>query len=520
MRTHCGYCNTEYDVDLPAGGGSASFRCVSCGRLVEVAGRSVAPTPALPTEAPPVRVAEAAELLIKQDGQVYRVPDFATVQRWIVERRLLREDLVSADGITWDSLGTRAELAVFFSLVELVEGIEPPAAPPPPALPPAPREPTGDEVSVDRPITDVRGGLTSPPPPVADFDDEAEEEALPAESPSAPGEDEALVGDSDEDEPFEAAAAEEPPSEAGTELGRDTLSDTVVPERWSDAGDRPSDTGPPTAIPFDDFPAQRAGWSDLDTDYGGPTAEPPEPPAQPVQGSGRTPAPEYAPRPRPTAVWPWVVGGVVLILLSLWFVRELTVQRAAPVATPAAAQPVPAAASAPVDVAPPPPELGAVPPPPGGEVVAGPDAAEAAPLVAEIAEPAVAELEPSAEDRGPGPAPGPADAQLEPEAVPEAAPEAAPEPAVGVTAATFSAAGWKAINAGEYGQARVEFVEAVALAPQDPDAHYGLAYAADRQGDQATAVRHYCQALAFGRADVELTRDVEALVRKIGAACD
>jgi hypothetical protein len=57
-------------------------------------------------------------MLLKQEGKVYHVKDTATMQKWIVERRVLREDLVSIGGVRWEPVGSRPELEVFFQVVE------------------------------------------------------------------------------------------------------------------------------------------------------------------------------------------------------------------------------------------------------------------------------------------------------------------------------------------------------------------------------------------------------------------
>ena len=84
----------------------------------------------------------------------------------------------------------------------------------------------------------------------------------------------------------------------------------------------------------------------------------------------------------------------------------------------------------------------------------------------------------------------------------------------------FANAGWSSLGAKQYEQARREFVEAVALAPTDADAHYGLAYAAQKQGDTATSVRHYCKALKYGSRDRDLQLEVEALLGQLGGSCE
>jgi Tfp pilus assembly protein PilF len=89
-----------------------------------------------------------------------------------------------------------------------------------------------------------------------------------------------------------------------------------------------------------------------------------------------------------------------------------------------------------------------------------------------------------------------------------------------LSAREYADAGWSALGAKDYGKARNEFVEAVSLAPSDADAHYGLAYAAQKQGDVATSVRHYCRALKHGSGDADLQREVNSLLNQLGASCE
>lgn len=57
-------------------------------------------------------------LLLRQDGTRYAVSDLATLQRWIVERRVTREAELSLDGEVWEKVAERMDLLPFFSIVE------------------------------------------------------------------------------------------------------------------------------------------------------------------------------------------------------------------------------------------------------------------------------------------------------------------------------------------------------------------------------------------------------------------
>ena len=79
--------------------------------------------------------------------------------------------------------------------------------------------------------------------------------------------------------------------------------------------------------------------------------------------------------------------------------------------------------------------------------------------------------------------------------------------------------GWKAIERHEYGKARQDFVDAMALSPENGWAAYGLAYVADKQGDLHTALPAYCKALSAGKTDIDLLREVEGRLRAHEHTC-
>ena len=163
MNIQCENCGAEHDLDPPAwvlsSGRPFRFRCSVCGHSqmaepptavtlpetvaaqdeaeAEPAEQPAAPaaTKAAPTKPPaadsePLRPAgPSAEdsdesVFLKQDGKVYLVKDWATLQRWIMERRVGREDLVSEGGVRWEPIGSRPELGSFFAAVEQLEAAE------------------------------------------------------------------------------------------------------------------------------------------------------------------------------------------------------------------------------------------------------------------------------------------------------------------------------------------------------------------------------------------------------------
>jgi len=60
----------------------------------------------------------SSSLFLAQGDRVYKVKDIATLQRWIVEKRVLPADRISADGKSWDVVSERVELRPFFALID------------------------------------------------------------------------------------------------------------------------------------------------------------------------------------------------------------------------------------------------------------------------------------------------------------------------------------------------------------------------------------------------------------------
>jgi predicted Zn finger-like uncharacterized protein len=133
----CEHCEAGYELDLPpaalAGGRSVKFRCTSCGHSFHVVKDgtvidarpkpgSVTAEETAPKAAPSTAVSAAMDhVLLRQDGVSYHVPDVATLQRWIVERRVLPTDELDFGGGQWVQAGDRPDLAPFFAIVTEVE---------------------------------------------------------------------------------------------------------------------------------------------------------------------------------------------------------------------------------------------------------------------------------------------------------------------------------------------------------------------------------------------------------------
>ena len=161
MDVRCPRCSTEYELDetrVPDEG--ATVKCASCSFVFLVRKQVDEPTQAQPRE---WKVRQA-------NGNVFTCHELTTLQRWIVEGKVSRDDDISLSGETWKRLGNIPELSSFFQVAEdaargrayeamqtLVQVPAPPVAPPPappPAASPAVR-------------TSPQFSLTKPPPPPA-----------------------------------------------------------------------------------------------------------------------------------------------------------------------------------------------------------------------------------------------------------------------------------------------------------------------------------------------------------------
>jgi predicted Zn finger-like uncharacterized protein len=127
MDVRCEKCRTEYVLDdtrvTEAG---VPVRCTSCQYVFLVRKRIVVVTEALSQDAaskaepasgmaPP----EKREWKVRQaSGNLFTCKELTTLQKWIVERKVTRDDEISLTGESWKRLGNIAELASFFQVVD------------------------------------------------------------------------------------------------------------------------------------------------------------------------------------------------------------------------------------------------------------------------------------------------------------------------------------------------------------------------------------------------------------------
>src|SRR5713226_6122876 len=124
MDVRCERCKTEYEFDesrvTEAG---VAVQCTTCGHVFKVKKKVVLIT--LPLDpgdmeaGPSMDSNGAREWHVRQaNGNQLRFRELTTLQRWIVERKVARDDEISLNGQRWKRLGNIAELASFFQVVE------------------------------------------------------------------------------------------------------------------------------------------------------------------------------------------------------------------------------------------------------------------------------------------------------------------------------------------------------------------------------------------------------------------
>lgn len=117
MDVRCDRCQTEYELeDAKISDLGTEVQCSDCGHLFTIRRD---PVRALKGDAS--QTAPAEWTVETSLGQTHHLQDMATLHRWIIERRLGRQDRVSRDGQTWQHLGDLPDLAPFFEIVDSAE---------------------------------------------------------------------------------------------------------------------------------------------------------------------------------------------------------------------------------------------------------------------------------------------------------------------------------------------------------------------------------------------------------------
>ena len=151
MDIRCAKCGIEAKFDdarVPPHG--VTVKCSSCGHMFKVRPKDAAGAGDA--------VRGSGEWMVKSPkGDIVRFRELTTLQKWIVERKVGRADMISKSGRTWRTLGEIAELESFFLVVEAAD---------------AAARLTNQSVVTSSPLLDA--ALTAPPaaltpPPIADM---------------------------------------------------------------------------------------------------------------------------------------------------------------------------------------------------------------------------------------------------------------------------------------------------------------------------------------------------------------
>ena len=120
MDVRCERCSTEYELDddsVPDAG--CPVQCTTCSHTFMVTRRGAAPTTAAQPVSESLPSPPAADWLLEtSDGRLHRFRNLTSLQKWIIERKVTREDKISRTGQAWRRLGEIVELAPFFDLVD------------------------------------------------------------------------------------------------------------------------------------------------------------------------------------------------------------------------------------------------------------------------------------------------------------------------------------------------------------------------------------------------------------------
>jgi predicted Zn finger-like uncharacterized protein len=124
MDVRCPRCQSEYELDdTRVTDEGVTVKCSECQHVFRVKKKALVMTlpvredaalgGPLPAGAPP------REWKVRQpNGNIYLCRELTTLQKWIIELKVTRDDEISLTGETWKRLGDIPELASFFQVVE------------------------------------------------------------------------------------------------------------------------------------------------------------------------------------------------------------------------------------------------------------------------------------------------------------------------------------------------------------------------------------------------------------------
>jgi predicted Zn finger-like uncharacterized protein len=159
MDVRCERCGTEYEFeDNRVTEEGVTVKCSTCGHLFKIRKKSFVLTePVTLGKKEGEDAGDRNWMVRKADGTVLSFKELTTLQKWIVERKVSRDDEISKSGETWKRLGGIAELASFFQVVDAATTGSMPVAQPPAAAPgtlpmPAASPPTAPPAHTTQPL--------------------------------------------------------------------------------------------------------------------------------------------------------------------------------------------------------------------------------------------------------------------------------------------------------------------------------------------------------------------------------
>ena len=135
MDVRCERCQTEYEVeDASVSELGTEVQCSDCGHRFVVKRSEVSERHVSAGRSPDGP--DAGEWVIETAaGQTRHLRDLTTLHKWIIERRVTRDDRILRNGEPWRRLGDTAELMPFFDIVDSAERARTDTTPPPSAKP-------------------------------------------------------------------------------------------------------------------------------------------------------------------------------------------------------------------------------------------------------------------------------------------------------------------------------------------------------------------------------------------------
>lgn len=125
MDVRCPRCQSEYELDdARVTDDGVTVKCSECQHVFRVKKKSLVMTlpvredQALATAPLPPTAAHREWKVRQPNGNTYLCRELTTLQKWIIEGKVTRNDEISLTGETWKRLGDIPELASFFQVVE------------------------------------------------------------------------------------------------------------------------------------------------------------------------------------------------------------------------------------------------------------------------------------------------------------------------------------------------------------------------------------------------------------------